>query len=200
MTFGSSHHGLSTKTGPNQSLIIEDGLVARILAKLKAGSNPASKVFPMDQNFFRGRWNKTQDDLEFACGTRPVHTLRHSRPSYLVHSGKRTLEEIRRRGRWRQQKSVQRYSKDAHVVLHKSQLNQKLQTRGAKLILSRNQLLTEAVSLGKASRSELGRVWRESAIPESEWAKASAMEFPSRSDDWQPSQRSRKSAGRHKRR
>eukprot|EP00974_Lingulodinium_polyedra_P130318 11213401-Lingulodinium_polyedra.AAC.1 len=64
----------------------------------------------------------------------PPHSLRHSRPALEVASGTKTLEEVRRRGRWVSLKSVQRYTKAFHLVKARALVPPGLRERGMQLL------------------------------------------------------------------
>lgn len=109
MVFGAAERGESVKTGFNQGVITRRGVITDIILALKqeAGDN---KIFPMNQEKVRQKWHKTlrAHGLGFAG---PLHALRHSGPSEDLARGRSTLENVRRRGRWKAMESVQRYTK-----------------------------------------------------------------------------------------
>ena len=72
------------------------------------------------------------------------HRLRHSGPSHDVLHGRRTLEEIRRRGRWVSQKSVQRYTKTHVLVERESIMSDEQLKRGKNLWKNLPQFLSKA--------------------------------------------------------
>jgi len=81
----------------------------------------------------------------------PPHSLRHSGPARDVLNNTRSLEEIRRRGRWASLKSVQRYTK-SHLLIHReSLLDDAAKSRGQLGIVNLKHFLQQA--LNKASIS-----------------------------------------------
>jgi len=63
----------------------------------------------------------------------PPHSLRHSGPSHKVIRNECTLEEIRRRGRWKSPKSVQRYTKTHTLLARRVVLGPDRMAQGAAL-------------------------------------------------------------------
>lgn len=186
IVFGDSKKGLSTKTGPDQSLLLQGRALRRIISKLhrkekKKGGR--SKVFPFEQTHYRGLWSKAQVRIGFRSATLTPHAMRHARPSYLVSSGKASLEQIRRRGRWRQLKSVQRYAKEAHPLMHKMSMPEALRDVGERLITKPNEFLLGALLMSKARHSGLGRLWICAIREELTLCESSAMDFTYGVDD-----------------
>ena len=103
-----------------------------IVARVQALSGHA-RVFEFTQQKFRAEWGASllRLGLEWVG---PPHTLRHSGPSRDAFENRRTLEDIRRRGRWSQIKSIQRYSKRHELVVHKSRLTPTAKKQGEELI------------------------------------------------------------------
>jgi hypothetical protein len=129
---GSGSKGLSTKTGSNEGVIVDDPFVARILKFLKANSSARTTLIPIDQVQFRREWWEALDKIELT-DLGPPHSMRHSRPSLQALTKERTLEEIRRRGRWLSLKSVQRYTKSHTLLAQKSKLSHAQLQQGSAL-------------------------------------------------------------------
>ena len=63
----------------------------------------------------------------------PPHTLRHSGASRDVATKAKSLEEVRRRGRWSQPKSVQRYTKTHLLTQHLAQVPKSITVHGREI-------------------------------------------------------------------
>ena len=107
--FGVAARGERSKTGPDQGAVVDDPVLSRILNEAKRRLGPSEKVFPFSPAYLRGHWARILEKIGF--GRVPLHSLRHSKPSREALFKTRSLEDIRRRGRWNQLKSMQRYSK-----------------------------------------------------------------------------------------
>ena len=107
--FGVAARGERSKTGPDQGAVVDDPVLSRILIEAKRRLSPHEKVFPFSPAYLRGHWARVLEKIGF--GRVPLHSLRHSKPSREALRKTRSLEDIRRRGRWNQMKSMQRYSK-----------------------------------------------------------------------------------------
>ena len=99
LLLGRRHRGESVKTGQEQGVKIDDEFVARAMAARVGSIQGSDKVFPFNSEQFRSRWRQSQARLGLQW-VGPPHTLRHSGPSCDATSGRRDLEQIRRRGRW----------------------------------------------------------------------------------------------------
>ena len=87
------------------------------------------RVFPFDQGHLRHVWNSKLRQL--GLPPFPLHTLRHSKPSEEVLLRTRSVEDVRRRGRWNQLKSVQRYSKPHVLTAVMAEIPPALQAKAA---------------------------------------------------------------------
>ena len=59
-----------------------------------------------------------------------LHKLRHTGPANAILKGTKSLEQVRRRGRWASLKSVERYSKTAHVLADLGSLSPEVRLLG----------------------------------------------------------------------
>ena len=115
--FGVSSRGESTKTSismPNQGVVIERGWVSRLFLELARKRSPGSPIFSVSREMVARRVKRACQILGIDCPV--LHRLRHTGPANDVLHGSKTLEQVRRRGRWASLKSVERYSKPAHIV------------------------------------------------------------------------------------
>ncbi len=95
-----------------------------ILYKGHCDRSPFGKVICVDYNVFR---KNLADACEFLgishLGITP-HSFRHSGPSHDRAQGHRDLFGVRQRGRWRADRSVQRYDKHGRLGYEWSKLDQ----------------------------------------------------------------------------
>ena len=115
LILGAQERGDTTKTGDNQGIVVETLFVCLWVAQLAKRLRPSQSLIGLKPEAYRRIWWKVLDDIN-ARSLGPPHSLRHSRPAAQCRDRSRTLEEIRRRGRWISLKSVQRYTKD-HLLL-----------------------------------------------------------------------------------
>ena len=132
LLFGRRHRGESVKTGQDQGVCVEDEFVARAIAGLVEGRPRDENIFGFSSSHFRKVWAKALEALDLQW-VGPPHTLRHSGPSFDASTGRRDLEQTRRRGRWKQLKSVERYAKGHALTMHLSRLPRHLKEKGREL-------------------------------------------------------------------
>ena len=77
---------------------------------------------------------KACDLLGIECPV--LHKLRHTGPANDTLRGTKSLEQIRRRGRWATLKSVERYSKTAHIVADLAHLEPEVRRIEAEFLAS----------------------------------------------------------------
>ena len=115
--FGVTARGESSKTSTtssNQSVIIDRPWVARLFLELARKRLPNAPIFSVSRETVARTVKKACDLLGIECPV--LHKLRHTGPANDTLRGSKSLEQIRRRGRWASLKSVERYSKTAHIV------------------------------------------------------------------------------------
>ena len=112
----------------NQSVIIERGWVARLFLELARKRSPNSPIFSVSRETVARRVKRACDLLGIDCPV--LHRLRHTGPANDTLRGTKSLEQIRRRGRWASLKSVERYSKTAHIVADLAQLDPEVRRLG----------------------------------------------------------------------
>ena len=128
LLLGSGKRGLSTKTGSDQGVVLDDPLLRAWMAAMVTDLPAKAALFPFTQIEFRRWWHEACQQT--GVGHTPPHSLRHSGPAEAVLLKTKSLEEIRRRGRWQSLKSVQRYTK-SHVLLARlGLLSQKQRAEG----------------------------------------------------------------------
>lgn len=157
LQFGVREKCLPVKTGSNQS-VENDCPVLSAVIDLLIDSIPANaSVLLFNQARVRKIWNDQITTLG-AEAVGPLHTLRHSKPSRGVSLRIRTLEEVRRRDRWNQLKSVQRYSRTQALMAHLAAMRPGLRAQVAKAEDGFGLHLARAVRRGHGLRTKLGRV------------------------------------------
>ena len=82
---------------------MDDPVLARILIEVKRRLMPNEKVFPFSPSYLRVQWARILKKIGYHRV--PLHSLRHSKPSREALRRTRSLEDIRRRGRWNQMTS-----------------------------------------------------------------------------------------------
>ena len=136
VTLGVSERGERVKTGRNQGVVFDSSALTADLRELLKTLEPQELVFGFSAQHFRAEWiaSKRRLGLEWAG---PPHDLRHSGAARDVERGSRSLEEVRRRGRWRHIDSVQRYTKTYVLVKQRARMTAEQRDRGAELAKAR---------------------------------------------------------------
>ena len=144
ITMGVRARGEKIKTGSNQGVIIDSEVVASLLWAVCCTLRSGDLVFPFPPIHYRKLWWQVLDRLGLRfCG--PPHNVRHSKPAADISKGTRTLEEVRRRGRWAALSSVQRYIKDFLLIQHESKVPEPVRSQGQALMKDPVKVLTHAV-------------------------------------------------------
>lgn len=105
----------STKTGPNQWVIVRDPSVKILLRKLLDSTSSGDHLFPFSTSTFRTHFKATCASL----GLSPLyvpHSLRHGGATR-AHLLGMPLEDILIRGRWASSKSARRYIQAGRAML-----------------------------------------------------------------------------------
>ena len=114
ISLGVAERGEATKTGFRQGVRIDRAFVAEIIKKHKRAAPKGSKIFRVQPRKFLEHWHQACDTLGYWPG--PPHALRHLGPSYDLLVAYRTKPQVKQRGRWAADASVQRYAK-THVYI-----------------------------------------------------------------------------------
>ena len=112
LLLGRSRRGESSKTGRDQGVGLEDQYARKIINRRVAHLRPHQKVFDIKASHFRALWKEVADAVtgdQKLVG--PPHSLRHTGASRDIASGRRSIEDIMIRGRWKVLASVSRYAK-----------------------------------------------------------------------------------------
>jgi hypothetical protein len=126
---GQASRGESVKTGHNQGVLLRRAEVIDIMLALRdsAGRN---KIFPITQEKFRQSWHRTMRRLGLSFAG-PPHAIRHSGPSEDLARQRCSLEDVRRRGRWKGMDSVQRYTKTFALTRFRAKVPEATRARAA---------------------------------------------------------------------
>ncbi len=112
LLLGRGHRGESTKSGREQGVVLDYPLACDIIRQYCSGKAPNAKVFPISIARYRVFWKEASlAVLGSAEAAGPPHTLRHSGASRDLSTNYRTFEQVKRRGRWKADDSVQRYAR-----------------------------------------------------------------------------------------
>ena len=110
--FGLRESMLRSKTGWDQGVVFDEPYSLLVLRRRVKGLEPDGRVFPLSSSVY-GRWWRAaaRAVLGDPGGAGPPHTARHTGASRDMSEGRRTFEEVKRRGRWKSDDSVQRYAR-----------------------------------------------------------------------------------------
>ena len=112
---------ITTKTKSQDDTILVDGAchastseVLRELVRIRSGGE---RLFPrLTLNAYEKVLRDVVRDMGLAELEVVPHTFRHTGPSNDLYHGRRTLQDVAKRGRWSNIKSVQRYSKSGRLL------------------------------------------------------------------------------------
>ena len=110
IALGVQERGERVKTGVNQGVVLDSPYLRSIWASMKQSKLPHELVFASSATGFKQAWEEAKRALHLEW-IGPEHRMRHAGAARDIERGTRSLEQIRRRGRWRCLDSVQRYTK-----------------------------------------------------------------------------------------
>lgn len=157
LRFGARARGLRVKTGSDQGVTVKNGLVRRWLIQKRKLRRQHKKLISFRSDHLRSVWNSIIAKYKLV-GIGPVHSLRHTGPSVEVEAGRMSLEDIRVRGRWKQPKSVQRYSKGFAIVQHLSNVTPWVTPLGERVMNDPTGLLLHALKSGKGASTKEAKI------------------------------------------
>lgn len=132
LELGVRERGESSKTGVKQGVIIGRWWIRLMVLVMMKSKNKSDRLFPFSQQHVRALWNWLKKKHRLNLG--PLHWLRHTEPAASIAERRRTLEEVRRLGRWASLTSVERYSKTHLLVKQREQLPVAVRERGEYLL------------------------------------------------------------------
>ena len=138
--FGRRHRGESVKTGQEQGVDIDDECLAMLIHEYCKDLADSDKLYDISEVEYRHAWDSAQRRLKLQW-VGPPHTLRHTKPSEDSANGTRSVDEIQKRGRWTQAKSMQRYSKPHALTIHLSRLPGNIREIGDDVMANKDKLL-----------------------------------------------------------
>ena len=129
-------HLQHTKTGPSQSVEVQDSGVAELLClwmhRSSVGATDESFVFPFTPSGFRSLMRRTRDAVGLGHIPYTPHSLRHGGATADFLQGS-TIEQVLYRGRWAVAKSARIYLQTSRGRLIQQQVPAALHQRGALL-------------------------------------------------------------------
>ena len=138
LQFGRSSRGESSKTGRNQGVILDEAHSTRVLQRLCEGKGPKDKIFPISTETVRKWWSAACRAVagdHHSIG--PVHSCRHTGPSFDMIHGFRNLDEVMKTGRWKTINSVHRYAKSHTYLAAVAKQSDEVRTRGEAILAAR---------------------------------------------------------------
>ena len=133
---GLAERGERVKTGHNQGVVFDSLRLREEWRSLRRSLCPKQLAFPFSADDFRASWHaaKVKTGLTFVG---PPHDLRHSGAAKDIEQQFRTLEQVRRRGRWKLLPSVQRYTKTWLLIRARERMSKQQLDEGRRLLLLR---------------------------------------------------------------
>lgn len=151
LPFEVRERGEKVKTWSNQGVIIDTEFLKFVLAATQDEMDDLDLVFPMCGPTFRRLFREAAEarGLGFVG---PPHNQRDSRPARDAFLNKRSLEQIRRRGRWALVKSVERYSKEHWLIRHRALVPADVMEEGKVFVSSPERVWGAAILQGQGDK------------------------------------------------
>ena len=147
--FGVASRGESVKTSgtlPNQGVVVEKPWVARLFLELVKTRPPGEPIFTVSRSTVFKCVKVVCDKMGIPAPV--LHKLRHTGPANAVLKNTKSLETVRRRGRWASLKSVERYSKTAHVLADLADLDSAVRRFGEDFLADPSAFTSHSESTG----------------------------------------------------
>ena len=131
--FGIAERGETVKTStrmPNQGTEIDQEWIAELVLELYERRPHGEHLFSVSREFVWQQVESACNHLGISTDGWGLHRLRHTGAAVALYSNRLTLTEVQRRGRWLAPKSVERYTKVAHVLADLAKLNPALRDLG----------------------------------------------------------------------
>ena len=126
--------GRPGKTGvTDESVIIDDPLIWPLLEALLQGRRPEESLWTFSPHQVRQAFMDALVQLQLTGEQTSLYSLRHGGASDDLLSGRRTRKEVKDRGRWRTDQSLNRYAKRARMQQRLGQLSPALVEFGQKV-------------------------------------------------------------------
>ena len=134
LRLGRSSRGESVKTGRDQAVRLDWPHSTAIVRRRCRGKRPQERVFPISAEAYSHWWAWAGE----RCGTSlPPHSARHTGAARDLAEGYRSLAQVKRRGRWLADKSVDRYAKTGDWVAACAAQGAAVLARGRALLAQR---------------------------------------------------------------
>ena len=112
LLLGRGHRGESTKSGREQGVVVDSPFVCELVRQRCKDKQLCDKVFKLTMTKYRIFWKQAAlAVLGNSEAAGPPHTLRHTGASRDLATQYRSFEQVKRRGRWKADESVQRYAR-----------------------------------------------------------------------------------------
>ncbi len=109
--------------------------IAVVMRRVASCAKPEDKVFPVSANVYRLWWGKAYRAVAGLETRRlPPHACRHTGASRDLATVYRTFEQVKRRGRWKADDSVQRYAKTHAWLVTTQGQSPEVRTRGGAIL------------------------------------------------------------------
>jgi hypothetical protein len=156
LLFGVQERGQKSKTGTNQGVVVSRSWIACMLLAVRAGVSAEGRVFSFSQSSFRDGWQRfwAGENCSFQ---RAVHDIRHAGAANDVGSGRRRLEGVQRRGRWKHLASCYRYAKTHLLVRARQLFGAAILKSGADFGKDPERTLIKAIQRGPGASTTLGQ-------------------------------------------
>ena len=136
LALGVAERNERVKTGRHQGVVLDSPYLRERWAEIKRLRKPHELALSISPDKFKDGWERAKAAAGLSW-IGPEHGLRHAGAARDVEQGTRTLEQVRRRGRWRALDSVQRYTKTWLLIKARSQMTTKQLEHGRKVLSSR---------------------------------------------------------------
>ena len=108
--------------------------VASLLHQHLARVQPGDRIFRVSRVQVSERVAAAVERLKLDPQDKRLHRLRHTGPANDILTEKRTIEQVRRRGRWLSLRSVERYTKTAHLIADLARMPQQIVQYGREFL------------------------------------------------------------------
>jgi integrase len=137
-----------TKTGKNQWVTVLNPAVIKLLReRVKSLKSPMDRLFPFSSDQFRDVFRATADNLGLSR-TYVVHSLRHGGATKAFLDGM-PIAEIKKRGRWRADKSADHYIQSGPALLLQQSVPVSYSRLGQRLSTSLFEMFTASSTLSQ---------------------------------------------------
>ena len=148
LLLGDRVSGESLKKGSGQGVVVDRAWLAWVIRCWQNDLISGEPFWTTTAVDLRRVWARAAEKLGVAW-TPPPHGIRHLQPTLDVWLQKRSLEQVRRRGRWTGLGSVQRYTKVHRLLRDQDRLPEELREMGRRICDNPVDAMIAALSKGK---------------------------------------------------